>query len=205
MKIHENKTNVIINGVTIKGHVDNEICEECGANQIYSESYNAFFCPKCNEWIDRADLKFKLLHWIRRLRKPIDPYKSGIGENDYSIFVGKWRDNDGKVLNIRKNEKNKLEIDFSKKAEYVDIVKLNSDKNKSIGLDSNYYSKLYQLDIELGESGIGAFLSLDYYCINNREYLRPMVSHGLIDEWEECFGVEWIFPVIDYFKVEDRS
>jgi hypothetical protein len=53
MKIKVIGTTVIIDGFEFEGFIDEEqYCNVCGINQIYFDKYDAYFCPKCNHWLE---------------------------------------------------------------------------------------------------------------------------------------------------------
>ncbi|WP_456278493.1 hypothetical protein [Bacillus sp. AK128] len=53
MKIKETKTGVSINGFEFEGHIDeDQSCTDCHHFLIYSDEFDAYFCPNCNEWIE---------------------------------------------------------------------------------------------------------------------------------------------------------
>lgn len=56
MKIKVNYHLISINGFEIEGHIDENLhCKKCKFEYlIYSDSYDAYFCPKCNEWTESA-------------------------------------------------------------------------------------------------------------------------------------------------------
>jgi hypothetical protein len=45
---------VIIDGYRIDGWVDERRCDRCDGQRIYAETHDAFFCPRCNVWLDRT-------------------------------------------------------------------------------------------------------------------------------------------------------
>lgn len=59
------------------------------------------------------------------------------------------------------------------------------------------------LQIELGEEGLGPTLELKLININNNKYLEPRVVMGLYDDFEDDFGVPWIYPLTYYKKNEN--
>jgi hypothetical protein len=53
MNIMETDTTVIVDGFEFEGFIDDEnLCKNCGNNQIYFDKYDAYFCPKCNLWLE---------------------------------------------------------------------------------------------------------------------------------------------------------
>lgn len=48
----QEKNLVIIDGLEINGFIDDTPCAVCGQPQVFYEEYDAFFCPRCNKWID---------------------------------------------------------------------------------------------------------------------------------------------------------
>lgn len=43
---------VVIGEQVIPGWIDDVPCEQCGANRIYHEQFDAFFCSECNRWLE---------------------------------------------------------------------------------------------------------------------------------------------------------
>ncbi|XRG80755.1 hypothetical protein V5E38_10825 [Rossellomorea sp. GAMAL-10_SWC] len=53
MKIVEKDDVVIIDGIEIEGFIDIEkFCSICKHNLAYYEDFDAYFCPKCNNWTE---------------------------------------------------------------------------------------------------------------------------------------------------------
>ncbi|MFN7253482.1 MAG: hypothetical protein ACK4M9_22315 [Anaerobacillus sp.] len=32
---------------------EENFCSNCGTNQIYYDTFDSYFCPKCNYWIEK--------------------------------------------------------------------------------------------------------------------------------------------------------
>lgn len=45
------KEKVIVNGLEVKDFIGNNKCK-CGTTEVYYEKYDAYFCPKCNKWLE---------------------------------------------------------------------------------------------------------------------------------------------------------
>lgn len=45
---------IAINGVTIYGCKDDEICKSCGKKRYYSLEYDTYYCPFCDIWLEEA-------------------------------------------------------------------------------------------------------------------------------------------------------
>lgn len=52
MKIVEVDDKVNIDGFEFYGHVDKQRCSTCKSNLVYYEEFDAYFCPKCNNWTE---------------------------------------------------------------------------------------------------------------------------------------------------------
>lgn len=56
LKIEENQDEdlVRINGLEIAGHIADGNCSACQLPRIYYEDYDAYFCPRCNIWLEHS-------------------------------------------------------------------------------------------------------------------------------------------------------
>ena len=56
IKIEQDPENHIvrIDGKRISGFVDEGVCPECKCNRIYSYDYDAYFCARCDVWLECA-------------------------------------------------------------------------------------------------------------------------------------------------------
>lgn len=53
MTIKETKTFVIIDGNEIEGFIDGERhCNMCKSHLVFYDDFDAYFCPKCNNWME---------------------------------------------------------------------------------------------------------------------------------------------------------
>lgn len=53
MRIEERDDLVIINGLEINGSISkNSFCPVCNSNIIRDDGFDAYFCAKCNEWLE---------------------------------------------------------------------------------------------------------------------------------------------------------
>jgi len=43
---------VMVNGREIDGYIDGDNCPECFERRIYFDYYDAYFCAKCNKWLE---------------------------------------------------------------------------------------------------------------------------------------------------------
>jgi hypothetical protein len=73
MKIEENlkKGTVSINGFEINGNTTNKSCPECDTAQIYHDSYDAYFCPACNEWLETKCTDSSCSYCQKRPEQPL--------------------------------------------------------------------------------------------------------------------------------------
>jgi hypothetical protein len=55
-RIHETEDTgqVQIGHQTITGWIDDVPCKDCGTPRVYHDTYDAFFCPACNQWLESA-------------------------------------------------------------------------------------------------------------------------------------------------------
>lgn len=74
MKVKEitDKGIVIIDNHRIEGFLDiNGRKCECGTIQVYYERYDAYFCPKCNKWIESKCHDASCAYCKNRPEKPL--------------------------------------------------------------------------------------------------------------------------------------
>lgn len=43
---------IIVGGVEIDGHVGDTLCPACGEHKIYHGLHDAYFCARCNTWLE---------------------------------------------------------------------------------------------------------------------------------------------------------
>jgi len=43
---------VIVGGEEIEGRVEDTRCPACGEYKIYHDRYDAYFCARCNAWLE---------------------------------------------------------------------------------------------------------------------------------------------------------
>ena len=54
MHISEKDGTVTIDGFSFDGHIEENLhCKRCEALLAYYEFYDAFFCPRCNDWTEK--------------------------------------------------------------------------------------------------------------------------------------------------------
>jgi len=75
---------------------------------------------------------------------------------------------------------------------------------KALSIDMKGILQEQGLQIELGEEGLGPTLELKIILINRIEYLEPNVVMGLYDDFEDHFGVPWIFPLTHYMRLNNE-
>lgn len=53
-RIEENREaeEVTIDGLVIRGWIDDAPCATCGSPRIYHEAFDAYFCASCNTWLE---------------------------------------------------------------------------------------------------------------------------------------------------------
>ena len=115
----------------------------------------------------------------------------------YKNFIGSWKDENGKSLVI-KNENGIFLTDF-----YIN----GSTTIERILLESKAFSKRMKsfidgtcLVVELGYEGLGPTLRL-HYSNDGKEGLISAVEMGLYDDYEDDFGVPWVFPLAIYYRI----
>ena len=75
MEVEENVggSTVKIGNKIISGFLDaeNKRHEDCGAIRVYYEDYDAYFCPKCNVWLESKCSDPKCEYCTKRPEKPL--------------------------------------------------------------------------------------------------------------------------------------
>jgi hypothetical protein len=51
-KISQNGNLVRIDDFEFEGYISHFLCIACGSEQAYYKKYDAFFCPRCNFWLE---------------------------------------------------------------------------------------------------------------------------------------------------------
>ncbi len=51
---NEERGVVIIGEHEVEGFIDEQLCPKCQQPRIYSDVYDAYFCPQCNMWLESA-------------------------------------------------------------------------------------------------------------------------------------------------------
>lgn len=115
-------------------------------------------------------------------------------------YIGQWADESGKILVIRENGGEVVADFLVDEKRPVDRMLLGGKKSQSLGM-SAYINEL-SLIVELGDEGVGPTLQLNYKRAKEKDVLLPTVLCGLYDDWEEDFGVPWVFPLSVYYKVQ---
>lgn len=115
-------------------------------------------------------------------------------------YMGQWSDDSGKIL-VLKSAGQELVADFYTNKELLPAERVLLGEEKSPSLRMKTYVDGSFLIVELGNEGLGATLQLEHRNVNGKEVLVPTVLHGLYDDWEEDFGVPWIFPLLLYHKM----
>ncbi len=54
VKEDESHGTVTIDGKTIVGFVDEQRCATCTTERVYYDSFDAYFCPSCNVWLEHG-------------------------------------------------------------------------------------------------------------------------------------------------------
>jgi len=77
---------------------------------------------------------------------------------------------------------------------------LNPIKNEPA---ENMPSKLKdgKLVVELGTSGLGPALVLEFIESDGKDFLIPEIQMGLYDDYEDDLGVGWIFPLSRFERI----
>ncbi|MZQ81043.1 hypothetical protein GQF01_02695 [Paenibacillus sp. 5J-6] len=117
-------------------------------------------------------------------------------------YIGSWMDFVGHILIIKKIDDIEVRVDFYP---ILGSKPVNRDLLGRTALSINMKGVLQEhgLQIELGEEGLGPTLEIKLTKENNHKLLEPSVVMGLYDEYEDDFGVPWIFPLSYYKEIED--
>ena len=118
-------------------------------------------------------------------------------------FIGSWSDDSEHILIIKKNNNIEFMVDFFPRLESEPVLrKLLSRNELSINMKGSLIE--HGLQVELGEEGLGPTLELKLVTVNNNEFLEPSVVMGLYDDYEDDFGVPWVFPLTYFKRIEKR-
>ncbi|AVK84272.1 hypothetical protein C3943_12180 [Lysinibacillus sp. B2A1] len=72
MKIKEDGYKVIIDNFVFDGQVEQDnFCTKCKFNLVYYDDFDAYFCPKCNSWIESKCSDSKCKYCFKRPEKPL--------------------------------------------------------------------------------------------------------------------------------------
>lgn len=72
MEIKEVDSKVIIDGFEFYGQIEQEkCCSTCKFNLIYYDEYDAYFCLKCNRWIESKCSDTSCKYCSKRPGKPL--------------------------------------------------------------------------------------------------------------------------------------
>jgi hypothetical protein len=52
IKEDKEKSLLFIDGKPLSGYIDDGVCPKCNEKRIYSDKFDAYFCIKCNEWLE---------------------------------------------------------------------------------------------------------------------------------------------------------
>lgn len=118
--------------------------------------------------------------------------------NQMLQYLGQWVDESGKIIEIRENGGETVVDFFTNPNCSVERILLGGKKVQSLGM-STYIDELF-LVVELGDEGVGATLQLEHKRIKEKDALIPTVIHGLHGDFEDDFGVPWVFPLSVYYK-----
>ncbi|SES87965.1 hypothetical protein [Paenibacillus sp. NFR01] len=118
--------------------------------------------------------------------------------NEVNKYLGSWMDHSRHLLIINMIDEMNVSVDFYPSVGSEPVVR------KLLGrkaLSKNMKGILQEqgLQIELGEEELGPTLQLKITHINIKEYLEPRVVMGMYDDYEDDFGVPWIYP-LTYYK-----
>ena len=116
-------------------------------------------------------------------------------------FSGKWQNENGQILVIKGNE-SELLVDYYRNNQLLFAQRNLLGEKCSPAVDMKAYFREIRLIVELGSEGLGPTLELDYVRTEDKETLIPSVLCGLYDDWEDDFGVPWIFPLSLYKKID---
>jgi hypothetical protein len=116
-------------------------------------------------------------------------------------WVGDWIDQVGHSLIIKKCG-SKLVVDFYMDSKMTPASRdlLGNEKADSINM-ATYFEEQF-LIVELGSEGLSPTLKLEQKRQDKKDILIPGVIMGLYDDYEDDFGVPWIFPLSLYKRRE---
>ncbi|MGE7114585.1 hypothetical protein [Lysinibacillus sp. NPDC047702] len=72
MKIKVDGYKVIIDNFVFDGQVEQDnFCSNCKFNLVYYDDFDAYFCPKCNSWLESKCSDPECKYCFKRPEKPL--------------------------------------------------------------------------------------------------------------------------------------
>ena len=201
MIIKEKKYTIEVNNYEFEGFIDEHRCNECNNPQLYYDKYDAYFCPNCNIWKEKSCDDPECEYCRDRPSKPLTQCSQYEIKEVYKIFLGKWKDEYNRVLELRINNSGEIIANYlSNEGESFERHMLTS-VDDTLAMNTYYDKDNMSIIVELGTNGLGPTLKLDYLYIDEAELLIPTIHHGLYDDYDKYFGVKWLFPLREFKRV----
>lgn len=198
MIIKEKENKIEVNNYEFEGFIDDQRCNECNQIQMYYDKYDAYFCPNCNLWKEKSCNDPECEYCRNRPSKPLMKCSQYEIDEVYKMFLGKWKDECNRVLELRINKSGEIIADYLSDESKSFKRQLLNSVDDTLAMKTYYDKDSMSVIVELGIDGLGTTLILDYLYIDETELLIPTVQHGLYDDYDEYFGVEWLFPLSEF-------
>ncbi len=114
------------------------------------------------------------------------------------LFCCEWIDAAGRFLQVRVLARGRFSVSCLGPDKKPFARRLLEGESPS--LDMAAYLEGERLVVELGTPGLGPTLCLAYSDEAGPPRLVPDVRMGLYDDWENDFGVGWLFPLSSFRK-----
>jgi len=117
------------------------------------------------------------------------------------LFCGEWIDSACRFLQVRVSATGRLSVSCLGPNRKPITRRLLDGESPSLEMPARLDGE--RLEVELGMPGLGPTLCLTY--LDGPPRLVPEVRMGLYDDWEDDFGVPWLFPLSTYRKPTSKE
>lgn len=112
-------------------------------------------------------------------------------------YLGRWKDESGRVLAIRFGGDGAILADYTGK-DGIPYTRSMLNFRKSPSRDMPAAMNGQGLVVELGTPGLGPTLFLVRADDAGRRALVPRLDMGLYDDWEDDLGAPWVLPLSEF-------